>query len=70
MGAYFPGPLWNAEGENRELEPSTPHFLFQLRPKIQLHRWDGPYIPLTKLISIENDVSLLGAVAASNESFL
>lgn len=67
MGAYFPRPLSNAEAEKRELEPSTPHFLFQLRPKFRLLRWKGPHLPLTNIINTEDDAPLLGAVAARDE---
>ena len=47
MGAYFPSPL---------SKPDTPHFLFQLRPKFRIYRWNGPHIPLANIINIEDDL--------------
>ena len=46
MGAYFPSPL---------SKPSTPPFLFQLRPQFRMYRWDGPHTPLTNIVNIEDD---------------
>lgn len=67
IGSCFPSPLSNPGGEQRQLVSKTPHFLFQLRPQLQLHRWNGPHIPLAKIITIDDEISLLGAVAVSNE---
>ena len=67
MGSCFPSPLSNPGGEQCQLVSKTPHFLFQLRPQLQLHRWNGPHIPLAKIITIDDGTPLLGAVAVSNE---
>ena len=67
MGSCFPNPLSNPGGEQRQLVSKTPHFLFQLRPQLQLHRWNGPHIPLAKIITIDDETPLLGAVAVGNE---
>ena len=47
IGAYFPSPL---------SKPSTPHFLFQLRPQVRVYRWNGPHIPLANIINVEDDL--------------
>ena len=47
MGAYFPSPL---------SKPSTPHFLFQLRPQLRIYRWNGPHLTLANIINIEDDL--------------
>ena len=67
MGLCFPSPVSNPGGEQHQLISKTPHFLFQLRPQFQLHRWSGPHIPLTEIITMDHEAPLLGALAVSNE---
>ena len=51
----------------RDLKPNTPHLLFQLQPQLQLYPWNGPHMPLTKIINTQDDAPLVGALAASDE---
>ena len=66
MGAYFPSPSFNIEGQKREITPKNPHLLFQLRPQFRILRWNGPHKSLTNIINTEDNAALSGAMAASD----